>query len=41
MYDNKYNFSDSFDIGKHYVLLLTAKYDKFLLFYHRLNELEI
>ena len=37
MYDSKYNFSDSFDIGKH-VLPLTTKYDKFLSFYHRSNE---
>ena len=37
MYDSKYNFSDSFDIGK-YVLPLTAKYNKFLSFYHRSNE---
>ena len=37
MYDSKYNFSDSFDIGK-YVLPLTTTYDKLLSFYHRVNE---
>ena len=38
MYGSKYNFSDNKNARKDYDFSFTAKYDKLIWIYHRLNE---